>query len=141
MANITESTALRDFIATWLSSAGSGYMWATLHSDTTSVTASSVYASSGLAELSTANGYTAGGKTCGTITNSSGVLDTPDVVWTTGSGETLTAKSCCIWINSSNSITGAALVSKVDADKTASDGGTMTAGLTNQLTIPTPTAA
>ena len=144
MANITNSTAFRDLIATWLSTAGSGFMWATLHSDTTTVTNSMVYASTGRAELGNGNGYTAGDKSCGTITSSiSGtdrVLDVADAEWTTAGGETLNAKSCCIWINSTNNIVGAALVSKVDGDKTASDGGKMTAGLANPITIPTPTA-
>ena len=138
MADITASTALRDFIANLLSTSGGCYMWATLHSDTANIAVSSVYATTGLDELSTANGYTAQGKTCGTISESGGVLDTPDVVWTTSAGETLAAEACCVWINSSNTITGAALVSMDDSSQTASNGGTMTAGLTNPITIPTP---
>ena len=138
MADITNSTALRDFIANLLSTSGGCYMWATLHSSIAAISASTVYATSGINELTTANGYTAQGKTCGTISESGGVLDTPDVVWTTGAGETLTAACCCVWINSSNTITGAALVSMDDSSQTASNGGTMTAGLTNPITIPTP---
>ena len=138
MADITASTALRDFIAAFLSTAGGSYMWATLHSSISAIDVDSVYAGSGLNELPTANGYTAGGKTCGAISVANGVLDTPDVVWTTSAGQTLTAAACCIWINDTNSITGAALVSMDDSSQTASNGGTMTGGLTNPITIPTP---
>jgi len=138
MADITASTALRDFIGGRLATAGGCYMWATLHSSIAAINAGTVYASSGLNELSTANGYTAGGTTCGTISHSSGSLDTPNVVWTTGAAETLTAACCCIWINSTNSITGAALVSMKDSSQTASNGGTLTAGLANPIVIPTP---
>ena len=138
MADITASTAFRDFIAAYLSTAGSCFMWATLHSATTNITAASTYSGTGLDELGTANGYTAGGKTCGTITEADGVLDTPDVVWTTGAGETLTAACGCVWINNSDTITGAALVSLEDNSQTASNEGTMTFSLINPITIPTP---
>jgi len=139
MADITASTALRDFIANKLSTAGGGYMWCTLHSATTGISASSVYATTGLSELSTGNGYTAGGKTAGTVTVSAGVLDSPNVEWTTSGGETLAAEACCLWVNDSNDIVGAALVAMDDSSQTASNGGKMTAGLVNQITIPTPT--
>jgi len=139
MADLTASTALRDFIAGRLSTAGGCYMWATLHSSIAALTAGVTYATSGLNELSTANGYTAQGKTCGTITLTNGTLDTPDVVWTTGIGQTLTADGCAIWINSTNSIVGASLVCVKDSSNTASNGGTLTATMTNTITIPTPT--
>ena len=139
MADLTASTALRDFIAGRLTSSGGCYMWATLHSSTAAIAVDTVYASSGLNELSTAAGYTAGGKTCGTISVSSGVLDTPNVEWTTGSGETLTAACACLWMNSSNDIVGAALVSMEDNSQTASDGGKMTFTISDPITIPTPT--
>ena len=138
MANSTASTALRDLIANLLSTAGGAYMWATLHSTITPITAATVYAATGLDELPTANGYTAGGTPLGTISEIDGVLDVDDEVWTTGAGETLTAAACCIWINTSNVIAGAALVSMQDSSQTASNGGTMTAGLVNNITIPTP---
>jgi hypothetical protein len=138
MADITASTALRDFIAGRLSTAGGCYMWATLHSAATNLAAGTVYAASGLLELTNGNGYTAGGTTCGTITRTNGTLDTPDVVWPTGSGQTLTAGCVAIWINSTNSITGASLVCVKDSAQTASNTGTLTAGLTNTIVIPTP---
>jgi hypothetical protein len=138
MADITASVALRDFIAGRLTTAGGCYMWATLHSALTGLSASSVYAASGISELPTANGYTAGGKTCGTISVTNGVLDTPDVVWTTGAGQTLTAAACCLWINSTNNIMGASLVCCKDSAQTASNGGTITVGISNPITIPTP---
>ena len=137
MADITASTAFRDFISTYLSTAGSCFMWATLHSSKANITAASTYAGTGLDELGTANGYTAGGKTCGTITEADGVLDTPDVVWTTSEGETLTAACGCIWINNTNNIDGAALVGLEDNTQTAGGGGPMSFHLTNPITIPT----
>ena len=138
MADITASTALRDFIAAFLSTAGGSYMWATLHSSISAIDVDTVYSATGLNELPTGDGYTAQGKTCGTIALSAGVLDTPDVVWDTEIGDTLTAACCCIWINDSNSIVGASLVCMDDSVQTASNGGTMTAGLINPITIPTP---
>ena len=138
MADITASTAFRDFVADLITTAGGCYMWVTLHSDIASISPSTVYAATGLDELATGNGYTAGGKSCGTITQSGGVVDTPNVVWTTGSGETLTSEACCLWINDTNDITGAALVSMEDSTNTASNGGTMTANIVNPITIPTP---
>ena len=139
MADITASTALRDFIANKLSTAGGGYMWCTLHSATTGISASSVYATTGLSELSTGNGYTEKGASVGTITASAGVLDSPNVEWTTGAGQTLTAEACCLWVNDSNDIVGAALVAMDDSSQTASNEGVMTSELVNQITIPTPT--
>jgi hypothetical protein len=138
MADLTASTALRDFIAGRLSSTGGCYMWATLHSANTALTAGAVYATTGLDELSTANGYTAQGKTCGTITQTNGTLDTPDVVWTTGAGETLTATHCAIWIKGANSIVGASLVCVKESTQTATNTGTLTATMTNTIVIPTP---
>lgn len=138
MANITASTALRDFIANRLTSTGGCYMWVTLHSSNAAISASTVYASSGLNELTTANGYTAGGASCGTITNSSGSLDTPDVVWTTTAGQTLTAACCCTWINNTNNIVGASLVCLNDGSQTGSNGGTLTSQMVNPIVIPTP---
>jgi len=138
MADLKASTALRDFIAGRLSTTGGCYMWATLHSSIAALTASTVYATSGLGELATVNGYTAQGKTCGVITRTNGTLDTPDVIWTTGSGETLTAAGCAIWINSINSIVGASLVCVKDSSQTASNTGTITATMTDTITIPTP---
>ena len=137
MADLTASTALRDFIANRLTTTGGVFMFATLHSAITNIAADSVYSSSGLLELTSANGYTAGGKTCGTVTQTAGVVDCPDVVWTTGGGETLTAGASCIWINDVDDINGAALVSMNDSAQTAGNGGTMTAGLVNPITIPT----
>jgi hypothetical protein len=139
MADITASTALRDFVASRLSTAGGCYYYATLHSSTGSaITAGQTYAASGIGELTNANGYTAGGVTAGTMTATSGSLDCPDVVWTTTSGQTLAAEYCALWVNTSASITGAKLVCLKNSSQTATNGGTLTAGFSNPIVIPTP---
>ncbi len=112
-------------------------MWATLHSSMAAIADTTVYASSSLNELSTALGYTAGGKTCGTITQTDGKLDTPNVEWT-ASGGTLSCAGGCLWINDSNDIVGAALVSSEDNAQDASDGNKMTYAFTDPIEIPTP---
>lgn len=134
MADFTASTGLRDIIAANLASC---YYWATLHAAGQTFVASDVYSAGVRGELSTGNGYTRGSKTI-TLTNTNGVLDGADVVWTTGAGETLTAGHCAIWMATTNSITGAKLLSVKESTQTASNGGTMTGGVANPITIPTP---
>ena len=58
MADITASTALRDYIAGHLQGS---YYFATLHTATTGITAASVYAATGLSEVPTDTIYTLGG--------------------------------------------------------------------------------
>ena len=131
-------------------------MWATLHSGTltanTSLTATSTYATTGLNELADSPGAPSTGYThattgastnndLGTITLTNGassVLDVADKVWTTGASETLTAGHAAFWINDSQQIVGASLVCVSDSSQTASNGGTLTATMTNTITIPTP---
>lgn len=134
MADFTASTGLRDIIGTFLDGC---YYWATLHAAGQTFVASDTYTAGVRGELTTANGYTQGGQAINLV-NTNGVLDAADVVWTTGAGQTLTAGFCAIWINTTNSISGAKLLSAKDSSQTASNGGTMTAGIANPITIPTP---
>lgn len=134
MADFTASTGLRDIIGTYLDGC---YFWATLHAAGQTFVASDTYTAGVRGELSTANGYTQGGQSINLV-NTNGVLDAADVVWTTGAGQTLTAGFCAIWINTTNSISGAKLLSVKDSAQIASNGGTMTAGIANPITIPTP---
>lgn len=137
MADITASTALRDYLANYLE--GSFY-FATLHSANTSITAASTYAASGLDELPTANGYTVGGQALTPVTETAGVIDLPNGLWSTLDGETLTAAGgACIWVNSTDSITGAKLVQLRDASVTGGGtGGSVTFTIVDPITIPTP---
>lgn len=134
MSDFTASTALRDIIATYLDGL---YYWATLHATGQTFTAADTYSAGVRGELPTANGYTQGGQAVN-LANTNGVLDGPDVVWTTGAGQTLTAQFCATWVNTSNSITGAKLLCVKDSAQTASNGGPMTGGVANPITIPTP---
>lgn len=137
MADFTASTGLRDIIAAHLAGC---YYWLTLHDATGGFVAGDTYSAGVRGELATGNGYTRGSKSV-TLTNTNGVLDGADATWTTSSGETLTASYCALWCNTTNSISGAKLISVDDmsaSPQTASNGGTMTAGITNPITIPTP---
>jgi len=138
MSDFTASTGLRDIIAANL--AGSFY-WLTLHGSGQTFVAGDTYTAGIRGELATGAGYTRGAKSV-TLTNASGVLGGANATWTTGAGETLGPVSfCALWINTTDTVTGAKLVSVDDSSvspQTASNGGTMTAGITNPITIPTP---
>lgn len=138
MSDFTASTGLRDIIAATLATC---YYWLTLHGSGQTFVASDTYTAGVRGELATGAGYTRGAKTV-TLTNTNGVLDGADGTWTTGAGETLgPASYCALWCNTTNSITGAKLISTKDmsaSPQTASNGGAMTAGITNPITIPTP---
>ena len=138
MADITASTALRDYIAGYLQDS---YYFATLHTATTGITAASVYAGTGLSEVPTGTIYTLGGVEV-TSTEVDGVIDTGNAVWTTADGTSLTAEACCLWVNDTQTITGAKLVSMKEATVTGSgDGGSLTATFVNPITIPTGVVA
>jgi hypothetical protein len=82
-------------------------------------------------ELTTANGYTAGGYTLAnkTISNTNNVItldNTVDPAWTTGAGETLTARRSFIYDSSPAS--NKPLMTWIDfgQDESASNGGSFT---------------
>ena len=138
MADITASTALRDYIAGHLQGS---YYFATLHTATTGITASSIYASTGLSEVPTDSIYTLGGQEV-VSTEVDGVIDTGDAVWPTADGTSLTAEACCLWVNDTQTITGASLVSMKNTTITGSgDGGSLIATFINPITIPTGVVA
>lgn len=83
-------------------------------------------------ELTTANGYTAGGQALVTpsLANTLNVvkLDSDDPVWTTGAGETLTARIAVYYQNTAGASSTDPLLCWVDfgQNETASNGGTFT---------------
>lgn len=157
MADITASTAFRDFIADRLTSAGGCYYYATLHTGATLPTAGSAYATSGIGEI-TDTGYTSvklgtavSGTTnsfAGTCTASSGQLDfgatagDGDAIWNTETGETFTAGHVCLWVSTASTLTTAAKLVCMKAATLvgAGVGGYVKATFNNTILIPTPTA-
>lgn len=84
-------------------------------------------------ELGTANGYTAGGlvlanKTIATTNNVLAADNTVDPAWTTGAGETLTARRAVYYENTAGAPGTDPLICWVDfgVDESASNGGTFT---------------
>ena len=84
-------------------------------------------------ELGTANGYTAGGETLAnkTLATTNNVLtgdNTADIVWTTGAGETLTARRAFLYDTQTGVAATEPLILWVDfgGDESASNGGTFT---------------
>ena len=137
MADFTASTGIRDIIATHLASC---YYWITLHDDTGGLVAADTYSAGVRGELATEFGYTRGTKTL-SLSNTAGVLDGADAVWTADSGSIGPASYSAVWASATNSITGAVLISVDDksADpQTATTGQTMISGVANPITIPTP---
>lgn len=160
MADITASTAARDFIASRLTTASGVNYFATLHgAGGSAITAGSAYAASGIGELSTANGYTAGGVKLGTAvsgtnpsfagaaTAAAGVIDfgatagDGDAIWNTTGGQTLTSEYQALWVSTAATLdTTAKLVCLKDSDQVgAGAGGYVKASFNNTITIPTPT--
>lgn len=141
MADFVGSTALRDLIA---NSVASFYYFITLHDATGGFIAGDVYAAGVRGELPTKDGYTQGGKpvVLSHIGGAGGVLDGSDVVWTSADPGTIgPASFAALWVNTTDTITGAKLVSVDDSSatpQTASNGGQMFFGVTDPITIPTP---
>ncbi len=138
MADQTNSTSLRDFLASY--AATGMYYFVTLHSAITGLTLDMTYAASGVSELTTGNGYTLGGQEIDLVA-SAGVLDADDAVWTASGGNIGPVSYYAIWANTSQTITGAKCIAIKDSSaspQTASDGNTMTVTVTDMITIPTP---
>lgn len=136
MADFTASTGLRDLLGE--AAAGLNY-WVTLHDATGGFLASDVYADGVRGELATGFGYTRGGKAV-TLTNTDGVLDGGDAVWTAAGGSIGPASYAALWA-STGTITGARLISVKDnaaTPQTATYGHTMTYSVVDPITIPTP---
>ena len=136
MADFKASTGLQNLLGE--SAAGYSY-WVTLHDATGGFVATDVYAAGVRGELATLNGYTRGAKSV-TLTNTAGVLDGGDAVWTADGGSIGPASYAALWA-STGTITGAILVSVKDSAssaQTATDGNTMTYTVVDPITIPTP---
>jgi hypothetical protein len=135
MADVTAVTAFKNYCASRLAAS---YYFSTLHGSGGSTLSNSTttYTTGISGELSTANGYTQGGVALGTGTASTNNVDTSDAVWTASGGSIGPASYCALWVNTSNTITGATLVCVKDSSgspQTATSGNTMTGGLVNPV--------
>lgn len=137
MADVTNAAGFRALSATRTAAL---YFFATLHGVGGSALTSSTdaWTGSGMAgELSTGFGYTQGGVALGTgSVVSTYNVDTVDAVWTASGGSIGPASYCALWCNTTNTMTGAKLISVKDSSvspQTATDGQTMTASFVNQV--------
>lgn len=137
MADVTNANGFRALSATRTAAL---YFFATLHDAGGSALASTTdaWTGAGMAgELSTAYGYTQGGIALGTgSVVSTYNVDTIDAVWTASGGSIGPASYAAFWCNTTNTMTGAKLVSVKDsasAPQTATDGQTMTASFVNPV--------
>ena len=137
MADFTASTALRNTLGV---AAAGFYYWVTLHDATGGFVAGDTYSAGVRGELPTDFGYTRGDKAV-SLSNTNGVLDGADAVWTAAGGSIGPASYAALWVSATNDITGAGLVSVKDnsgSPQTATDGQTMTYSIVDPITIPTP---
>lgn len=137
MADFTASTALRNALG---AAAAGFYYWVTLHDATGGFVAGDVYAAGVRGELPTLNGYTRGAKAV-TLSNTNGVLDGADAVWTASGGSIGPASYAALWVSATNNINGAGLVSVRDNSinpQTTTEGQTMTYSIVDPITIPIP---
>ncbi len=137
MADITGVTAFKNYCASRLAAS---YFFVTLHgSGGSALTNSTTTYTTGIAgELATAYGYTQGGIALGIGTASTNNVDTPDGVWTASGGSIGPASYCALWVNTTNTITGATLVEVKDSSgspQTATNGNTMTSGIANPISF------
>jgi hypothetical protein len=137
MADITNALGFRKLEATTMAAM---YYFATLHDAGGSALDATVDAWTGVGmagELGTGFGYTQGGVALGqgsVATNTN--VDTADAVWTASGGSIGPASYCAIWCNTTNTMTGAKLISVKDSSaspQTATDGQTMTGTLANPI--------
>ena len=137
MADFKASTALRNALGV---AAAGFYYWVTLHDDTGGFVAGDTYTAGVRGELATEFGYTQGAKAV-TLSNTDGVLDGADAVWTAAAGSIGPASYAALWVSAANDITGAGLVSVRDSaasPQTATDGNTMTYTIIDPITVPIP---
>ena len=137
MSDITNALGFRELEAT---TAAAWYYFATLHGTGGSALSSSTttWTGAGMAgELSTANGYTQGGVALGqgSVASNTNVAMS-NAIWTASGGSIGPASYCALWVNTSNTMTGARLVEVKDsssAPQTATHGQTITGTLTNPI--------
>jgi len=137
MADISNAAGFRALSATRTAAL---YFFATLHDTGGSVLAASTdaWTGAGMAgELATGAGYTQGGValSTGTVVSTYNV-DLADAVWTASGGSIGPASYAALWCNTTNTMTGAKLVSVKDASaapQTATDGQTMTWPMANPV--------
>jgi len=137
MADKTNCLGFRKLEATTMAAM---YYFVTLHGTGGSAldTTTDAWTGAGMAgELSAGYGYTQGGVALGQGSVASNTnIDTSDAVWTASGGAIGPASYCALWCNTSNSMTGAKLVSVKDSSadpQTATDGQTMTGSLANPV--------
>jgi hypothetical protein len=142
MADFTASTGFRDLQAT---SAAAYFYFATLHDGSVAApSGSDTFTAAGFkGELATQYGYTRATKTVPVISalngNTREIRTSAEVAWTQdGSANALTAKYCCIWVNSANAIVGASLLS-TDDQSAANSGTGQTANGGGKISFPAAT--
>lgn len=137
MADVTNALGFRKLEATLVAAC---YFFSTLHGSGGSALDASTdsWTGAGMAdELPTGYGYTQGGVALGQGSVSSNTnVDTGNAVWTASGGPIGPAYYEALWVNTSNTMTGAKLIcvkDKSGATQTASDGNTMTGTITDPI--------
>lgn len=137
MANTTNALGFRKLEATTMAAF---YYFATLHGSGGSAlsNATDSWTGAGMAgELSTGYGYTQGGQALGqgsVVSNTN--VDTIDADWTAAGGSIGPVSYIAFWVNTTNTMTGAKLVSVQDksaSPQTTTDGNHMVASIVNPI--------